>query len=165
MPLTEAEICPSGMSHSLLQIQIHSRDNLSEHSLLPAPRVESMTSSSLQEPRETGTSYRVPFANKLRDKRALMRLIKITRLVLLSLQMQEAVGSCPLFILCLQAKQRSRAVPRAPSASGFSPEGSAAQARGRGGQLSPLSGREPRQRPGAWDSQERARAEPRDRHR
>lgn len=133
MPRTEAEICPSGVSHSLLQIQIHSRDNLSEHSLLPAPRVESTTGSSLQEPGEMGTSYHVPFAHKLRDKRALMRLIKITRLVL-----QEAAGSCPLFILCLQAKQRSKAVPRAPPASGFSPEGSAAQTRGRGGQMSPL---------------------------
>lgn len=54
-----------------------------------------MTSGSLQGRREMGTSHRAPFADKLRDNRALMRLIKITRSVLLSLQMQEAVGSCP----------------------------------------------------------------------
>lgn len=59
------------------------------------PRVGSTTSSSLQGSSEMGTSHHAPFADKLRDKRALMRLIKITRLVLLSLQIQEAVGSCP----------------------------------------------------------------------
>lgn len=135
------------MSYPLLQTHIHSTHNLSEHSLLLAPRVGSTTSSSLQGPREMGTSHHAPFADKLRDKRALMRLIKITRLVLLSLQMQESCWQLPTFILCLQAKQCSRAMPRAPSASGFSPKGSAAQGRGRGGQLSPLCGREPRQ---AW---------------
>lgn len=96
MPLTEAEIRPSGMSYSLLQIQTHGRDdNLSKHSFLLAPKVGSTTCTSLQGPGEMGTSHHAPFADKLRDKRALMRLIKITRLVLLSLQMQEAVGSCP----------------------------------------------------------------------
>lgn len=161
MPLTEAEMRPSGMSYSLLHIQIHGRDNLREHSLLPAPRVRSTTSSSLQGPREMGTSHHAPFADKLRDKRALMRLIKIIRLVLLSLQMQEAVGSCPR--PCSAFRQSSAAEP-CPGHHQHQVLALKALLPGQGAGEDNCHLCEG-ERLGAWDSQERARAKPRDRHR